>query len=65
MPDYRITIRWGGTPPRYEIVDLRAADLRAALTGAADRLSPEMAESADLAEIRIQPAPERREYTER
>jgi hypothetical protein len=64
MPDYRITVRYGGAPPRYEIVDLPAEELRAALRAAADRLSAEVAASADLAEVRVQAAPDSREYTE-
>jgi hypothetical protein len=63
MPDYRVTIRYGASPPRYEILDVRAQDLRGALTAAAERLSPEVAASADLAELRVQAEPESREYT--
>jgi hypothetical protein len=64
MPDYRITIRHGGAPPRYEILDLEATDLRGALVAAADRLSAEVAATADLAEVRVQAGPESRAYTE-
>jgi hypothetical protein len=64
MPDYRITVRYGGAPPRYEILDLPAEDLRAALRAAAERLSAEVAASADLAEVRVQAAPESRAYTD-
>lgn len=62
MADYRITIRYGGMPPRYEILDLKAPDLRAALAEAADRLGDEVAASADLAEIRVQMDPDDRRY---
>jgi hypothetical protein len=63
MPNYRITTRYGGTPPRYEILDLEAPDLRAALVDAAGRLDDEVASTADLAEIRAQTGPDDRQYT--
>jgi hypothetical protein len=63
MPSYRVTIRYGGAPPRYDILDLDAPDLRTALTEAASRLSPEVAATADLAEIRPQARPEDRAYS--
>jgi hypothetical protein len=62
MPNYRITIRYGGAPPRYELLDLEAPDLRAALREAADRLDDTVAATAELAEIRVQSAPDDRQY---
>jgi hypothetical protein len=58
MPSYRIAIRYGGSPPRYEILDLDAPDLRAALMESARRMSGEVAATADLAEVRAQRDPE-------
>lgn len=63
MADYRITIRFGSGPPRYEILDLSAPDLRAALTEAAGRIDDEMAATADLAEIRVHMSPDHRQFT--
>jgi hypothetical protein len=64
MPSYRITVRYGGQPPRYEVLDLEAPDLGGALTAAAQRLSPAVVAAADLAEIRAQAVPEERDYVE-
>lgn len=63
MPSYRATFRYGGARPRYEMLDLEAADLRAALRSAADRIADDVAETAELVEIRRRPDPEEREYT--
>lgn len=63
MPSYRATFRYGGSRPRYEMLDVEADDLRAALTIAAERLSDEVAETAELVEIRRQADPDDREYT--
>lgn len=63
MPSYRATFRYGGARPRYEMLDIDAADLRAALRDAADRLSDDVAETAELVEIRRQTEPDEREYT--
>jgi hypothetical protein len=62
MADYRITIRYGSGAARYEILDLSAPDLRAALTEAAGRINDEVAATADLAEIRVQMSPDDRQY---
>jgi hypothetical protein len=62
MPDYRITVRYGRDSTRYEVLDLQADDLRAALQDAAARLSGEVIATADLAEIRVQPGPGDRTY---
>jgi hypothetical protein len=64
MPSYRITIRYGGLPPRYEVLDVSAPDLRAALAQVAAGMDEAIAASADLAEIRVQSDPEEREYVE-
>ena len=63
MPSFRATFRYGGSQPRYEMLDIEAADLRAALAAAAERLSDEVAETAELVEIRLQTDPDAREYT--
>lgn len=62
MPHYRVTIRYGAPRALYEVIDLEASDLRGALEAAAERLPPEVAESAELAEVRRQADPDRREF---
>jgi hypothetical protein len=62
MPSYRITIRYGGRQARYEVLDVAAPDLRAALTDAAARLPDDVAATADLAEVRVQQDPDARVY---
>ena len=56
MPSYRATFRYGGARPRYEMLDLEAADLRAALRSAAERIDDDVAETAELVEIRRLPS---------
>ncbi len=63
MPSYRATFRYGGSRPQYEMLDIEAEDLRAALAEAAERVSEEAAETAELVEVRLQTDPEEREYT--
>ncbi len=63
MPSYRATFRYGGSRPRYEMLDVEAADLRAALIAAAERVSDDVAASAELVEVRRQADPDAREYT--
>jgi hypothetical protein len=63
MPSYRATFRYGGQRPRYEMLDLEAADLRSALRSAAERVSDAAAETGELVEIRRQTDPEERAYT--
>ena len=63
MPSYRATFRYGGPRPQYAMLDIEAADLRAALRSAADWLADEVAETAELVEVRRQTEPEEREYT--
>ena len=63
MPSYRATFRYGGSRPQYEVLDIEAADLRAALVEAAERVGDDVAATAELAEVRLQPDPDEREYT--
>ena len=63
MPSYRATFRYGGSRPRYEMLDVEAADLRAALIAAAERVPEAVAASAELVEVRRQVDPDQREYT--
>lgn len=63
MPSYRATFRYGGSRPRYEMLDLEAENLRVALADAAEQISDEVAETAELVEIRLQTDPDEREYT--
>lgn len=63
MPSYRATFRYGGSRPQYEMLDIEAADLRAALAEAAERIDDDVAATADLVEIRLQTDPDEREYT--
>lgn len=49
---YRVAIRYYGEIQRYEIFELRAENLREALRLALDRFPTEIADSADLVEIR-------------
>ena len=62
MPSYRATFRYGGSRPQYEMLDIEAEDLRAALEAAAERVAEEVAETAELVEIRRQTEPDEREY---
>ncbi len=64
MPRYRVTFRYGASRARYDVLDLEAPDLRVALRMAADRVADEVIASAELAEVRVQPGEEDREYTE-
>ncbi len=62
MPIFRVTIRFGRQRYRYHVEDVEAVDLRAALLVAAAR-APAEAAGGDIAEIRLLPDPEAREYT--
>lgn len=64
MPSYRATFRYGGSRPQYEMHDIEADDLRAALAEAAERVSDEAAATAELVEVRLQTDPDNREYVE-
>jgi hypothetical protein len=53
LAGYRVTIRFGDPPVRYEMLDVDASSAREALQRAAERF-PEAAEAtADLIEIRL------------
>lgn len=62
--NFRLTVRWGSPGTRYHVEEVEAPDLRAALLEAAERLPPEVAATADLAELRPGVDPEAREYLE-
>lgn len=62
MTSYRVTFRYGGGRVRYEVLDIEASDLRAALRAAADEVSDDVAGTAELVEIRTQPVADDREY---
>ncbi len=62
MARYRVTIRYGDSGKRYEMLDIEAASLREALRRAADEFPADADATADLAEVRMQPEPESREY---
>lgn len=52
-PSYRVTIRHrGGGRVGYEVLEIEAADLRAALTRTVERFPDHLAGSADLIEVR-------------
>ena len=62
MPGYRITVRYGAPRALYEVLDLDASDLRAAMRAAADRLTDEIVATAELAEVRTMRGPDAREF---
>jgi hypothetical protein len=61
MKRYRVTIRYGH-PQRYHMQDVQAASLVEAMRLAGERLLPEVGETADLLEIRVQLEPEDRQF---
>lgn len=61
MPEYRITIRFGPPPSRYEMLDVEAESAREALRRAAEQFPAEAESTADLIEIRRTVAREGRE----
>lgn len=61
---FRVTVRHGARSQRYHTVAIDASDVREALTRVADELPPEVAAEADLVELRVDTAPEEREYLE-
>lgn len=63
MPSYRVTFRYGAPRALYDVLDIHAPDLRAAMRAAADQVRDEVAESAELVEVRAQADPEEREFT--
>ncbi len=62
MPHYRATIRYG-SPPRYHVVNVEAATLRAAIGRIAGEFPPDAEASADLLELRLRADPDSREFT--
>lgn len=64
MPTYRVTFRYGAPRALYEVLDVDAVDLRTAMRTAADRVSDQVAATAELVEVRVQRDPDEREYTE-
>lgn len=65
MTSYRITVRYAaGGGMRYHVDDVSADTLAAALRLASERMPANVASTADLAEVRVQPAPEERIFTE-
>jgi hypothetical protein len=63
MASYRVTIRYGDEAgrTRYEMVDVEAPELGAALRAAAERIPEAARATADLAEIRLQATDDGRE----
>lgn len=59
---YQVTVRHGGSRQRYHTYVVDAPDARVALAAAADAMPAEIAEQADLVELRVAVDPERREY---
>ncbi len=50
---YRVTVRYYADIQQYEIFELEAADLREAMSRAAERCPDRALESADLVEVRL------------
>jgi len=63
VPQYRATLRYGGSRHQYHVVDVRADSLSAAIRAVADQVPAEADATADLVEIRRQADPDAREYT--
>ena len=59
---FRMTLRHGSPGKRYHVVDLDAADIRAALMQAINALPPGSEATGDLIEIRVHVDPEERNY---
>jgi hypothetical protein len=62
MQHFRVTVRWG-SPPRYHVEDVRAAGLAAVFEQLPGALPPDVLETGDLVEIRVQADPETRDFT--
>lgn len=62
MSSYRVTFLYGDSRARYEVVDIEAGDLRAAMRAAADRMPEEVAATAELVEIRLRTEPGSRQF---
>ena len=63
MTIYRMTLRHGTPARRYHVVDLEAANLRAALMQAVNAFPPGGEQSADLIEIRVHVDEAERNYS--
>jgi len=61
MPTYRVTVRYGVGRYHYHVEDVEAPELARALALAAEHLSPEVAASGEVAEVRRLTEPEARE----
>lgn len=59
---FQITVRYGTSAQRYHAFTVDAADARAALRAAAEALPDDVAEDADLVELRVAVDPEHRAY---
>lgn len=62
MIPYQVTVRYGGERVRYHTADISAGDIREALSAAAGEIPDEVAESADLVELRVSIDPDDRSY---
>ncbi len=63
MALFRITIRYGEPRQRYEVLDIEADSLVAALQRLVAAFPPDAEATADLVEVRRQTAPDERAYT--
>lgn len=64
MPSYRVTFRYGAPRALYDVLDIEADDLRGAMRAAADRVTEEVAATAELVEVRVRVREEEREFTD-
>ncbi len=60
--DFQVTVRHGSRYQRYHTLEVSGEDVRAALRAAAEQLPDEVAEEADLVEIRPAVDPDERSY---
>lgn len=59
---FQVTVRYGGRYQRYHTFTVEGADVREALEAAARVLPPEVAQEADLVELRTAVDPDAREF---
>lgn len=59
---YQVTIRYGGARQRYHTFGVDAPDASEALRIAAGDMPPEIAQEADIVELRVAVDPEQRSY---
>ena len=62
MATWQITVRYGERYQRYHTLEVDAEDIRDALRHAADGVPDEVAEHADLTEIRVAVDPDARTF---